>query len=421
MPHGVSPASLATAFALVLVAGLCAPLGACVVLLVKKDHTTLLAPSLSLAAGVMILVALAEVGSVALGRSQHAPLQIMRPYRAIGHTQPNNNRHSASTSTRTGAQPVHGRTGAQLVCSAQSPLRISGGYLSHRLQLPSSTDRTAANGSMFIQGCVFHKCFHQHTQAHTTATWLLSAVFTWCAFFVCERVSCVPRRAVPPLYLQAFFFGVALCRVLDKLADVAVSIMTRATANKRPAHKRQRVQEQQCQDALQDEHFVDVSSVLPAASTLSPPLRNPAGKACVAGSTSNLQLAARDVKTNATNNANCSDLETGFCLDSGVSSCCPVAPSPPGTAGTAASPLGGVAVGQEQQQQEAASGGVAVGGGGGNRGDEGADGSDGCEDATEGRSAAGDDGCCQLMRTSILVWLALSLHNLPEGLGTFVG
>lgn len=33
----------------------------------------------------------------------------------------------------------------------------------------------------------------------------------------------------------------------------------------------------------------------------------------------------------------------------------------------------------------------------------------------------GDDGCGHLIRTSILVWLALSLHNLPEGLATIVG
>jgi zinc transporter ZupT len=33
----------------------------------------------------------------------------------------------------------------------------------------------------------------------------------------------------------------------------------------------------------------------------------------------------------------------------------------------------------------------------------------------------GDDSCGHLVRTSILVWLALSLHNLPEGLATIVG
>jgi zinc transporter ZupT len=32
-----------------------------------------------------------------------------------------------------------------------------------------------------------------------------------------------------------------------------------------------------------------------------------------------------------------------------------------------------------------------------------------------------DESCGHLVRTSILVWLALSLHNIPEGLATFVG
>jgi zinc transporter ZupT len=32
-----------------------------------------------------------------------------------------------------------------------------------------------------------------------------------------------------------------------------------------------------------------------------------------------------------------------------------------------------------------------------------------------------DSDCGHLARTCILVWLALSLHNLPEGLATFVG
>lgn len=32
-----------------------------------------------------------------------------------------------------------------------------------------------------------------------------------------------------------------------------------------------------------------------------------------------------------------------------------------------------------------------------------------------------DDNCAHLARTCVLVWLALSLHNLPEGLATFVG
>lgn len=41
--------------------------------------------------------------------------------------------------------------------------------------------------------------------------------------------------------------------------------------------------------------------------------------------------------------------------------------------------------------------------------------------AVEQLAASEDDGCGHLVRTSILVWLALSLHNLPEGLATIVG
>lgn len=33
----------------------------------------------------------------------------------------------------------------------------------------------------------------------------------------------------------------------------------------------------------------------------------------------------------------------------------------------------------------------------------------------------GEEDCAHLVRTSIMVWLALSLHNLPEGLATIVG
>jgi zinc transporter ZupT len=35
--------------------------------------------------------------------------------------------------------------------------------------------------------------------------------------------------------------------------------------------------------------------------------------------------------------------------------------------------------------------------------------------------ALADKDCSHLVRTSILVWLALAMHNIPEGLATFVG
>jgi ZIP family zinc transporter len=54
-------AKIGTAFALVTLAGLCAPAGACVVLFLRKSHTHLLAASIALAAGVMLFVSLTEV------------------------------------------------------------------------------------------------------------------------------------------------------------------------------------------------------------------------------------------------------------------------------------------------------------------------------------------------------------------------
>lgn len=54
-------AKLGIAFALVCLAGLCAPLGASVVVFMRKSHTGLLAGSIALAAGVMVFVSLTEV------------------------------------------------------------------------------------------------------------------------------------------------------------------------------------------------------------------------------------------------------------------------------------------------------------------------------------------------------------------------
>lgn len=54
-------AQLGIAFALVCLAGLCAPLGASVVLFMKKSQTPLLAGSIALAAGVMVFISLTEV------------------------------------------------------------------------------------------------------------------------------------------------------------------------------------------------------------------------------------------------------------------------------------------------------------------------------------------------------------------------
>lgn len=52
---------IAVAFGLVLLAGLCAPLGACVVLVMKRSHRQLLSGCIALAAGVMVFVSLTEV------------------------------------------------------------------------------------------------------------------------------------------------------------------------------------------------------------------------------------------------------------------------------------------------------------------------------------------------------------------------
>jgi zinc transporter ZupT len=54
----VVPTSAGVAFALVCVAGLCAPLGASVVIFMKRGQRKLLASAIALAAGVMIFVSL---------------------------------------------------------------------------------------------------------------------------------------------------------------------------------------------------------------------------------------------------------------------------------------------------------------------------------------------------------------------------
>lgn len=53
--------NIGAAFGLVLLAGACAPLGACVVLFIKRSHKDLLAASLALAGGVMVFISLTEV------------------------------------------------------------------------------------------------------------------------------------------------------------------------------------------------------------------------------------------------------------------------------------------------------------------------------------------------------------------------
>lgn len=62
MVSSTESAKLGIAFALVCLAGLCAPLGASVVLFMRKSHTGLLAGSIALAAGVMVFISLTEVG-----------------------------------------------------------------------------------------------------------------------------------------------------------------------------------------------------------------------------------------------------------------------------------------------------------------------------------------------------------------------
>lgn len=54
-------ARMGIAFGLVVLAGLCAPLGACVVVFMRTSHTGLLAASIALAAGVMVFISLTEV------------------------------------------------------------------------------------------------------------------------------------------------------------------------------------------------------------------------------------------------------------------------------------------------------------------------------------------------------------------------
>lgn len=56
-----SGSEIGTAFGLVILAALCAPLGACVTAFVNKSNTVILSCALGLAAGVMVFISLSEV------------------------------------------------------------------------------------------------------------------------------------------------------------------------------------------------------------------------------------------------------------------------------------------------------------------------------------------------------------------------
>lgn len=72
------------AFALVCMAGLCAPLGAACVVFLRRGHSSILAAALALAAGVMIFVSLTEVLSESVSeihqRGFSEPLVLLLAY-----------------------------------------------------------------------------------------------------------------------------------------------------------------------------------------------------------------------------------------------------------------------------------------------------------------------------------------------------
>jgi zinc transporter ZupT len=173
-------------------------------------------------------------------------------------------------------------------------------------------------------------------------------------------------------FLQAYFAGVALCRLLDYIADALMNLIARFS-RRRNSHCTTSsddlvavhiaaAEQQLCSmhDAAQDSSSKDVSHACPASPK----------------------------------HVNIRDLEEGSCkgefIASGAISDAPAEPSSNGE------PV--VALIGDPPPEDDLDRAVAA--------------------AVE---QLGDDSCGHLIRTSILVWLALSLHNLPEGLATIVG
>ena len=68
------PTSAGVAFALVIFAGLCAPVGACAVVFMKRGQRRMLAGAIALAAGVMLFVSLTEVLNESYSEISHSGL-----------------------------------------------------------------------------------------------------------------------------------------------------------------------------------------------------------------------------------------------------------------------------------------------------------------------------------------------------------
>lgn len=72
MAQMADPSAVGIAFALVCMAGVCAPLGAACVVFLRRGHAGILAASLALAAGVMVFVSLTEVLNESVAEIEHS-------------------------------------------------------------------------------------------------------------------------------------------------------------------------------------------------------------------------------------------------------------------------------------------------------------------------------------------------------------
>lgn len=195
----------------------------------------------------------------------------------------------------------------------------------------------------------------------------------------CAHSSCRPKLAqamiklcATPCHVQAFFGGVALCRVLDWFADSLMVLIAKVS-------KRSRRRSTNSSDDLCAVH---VAATEQQMCSMHDAARLSASKD-----------ASQRVSTSPQQHIHIPDLETGSpksdLIAAGADS------DMPDTIGSAEPVLALIENAPPEDEHERV---IAA--------------------AVEQLK---DDDCGHLIRTSILVWLALSLHNIPEGLATIVG
>lgn len=178
-----------------------------------------------------------------------------------------------------------------------------------------------------------------------------------------------------PHLSQAFFGGVALCRVLDWFADSLTSFINRMSDRRRRQHKPSPSGSDLCKGEASGMQLCNMHDAIHGVKQPSPPLSPRSPRAAHhrhVHITTDLEAASSQC-----------DLMSG---DSG----------PEDAAGSGDEPaLAIIAAAPPTDEHD--------------------------RNIAEAVGHLGDDDCGHLIRTSMLVWLALSLHNLPEGLATLVG